>query len=205
MFAEKGFQPVNEKNIRSKERVKDLAEVFTAEREVKAMMDLVGDVTHVIETTFLEPSCGNGNFLVEILARKMATVFGRHKRQPDVEKALLRSLMSIYAVDICSENVSEAQTRLWNRVTDAWSDRMNTRKMTPEFRLACRAILRRNILVADFLKGRNECIMIEYVGPIAGKYVLKHFSLGNPSETLESEGSFTVAELPKALAMKNLI
>lgn len=59
------------KQIKSRKRVKDFAEVYTNEREVKAMCDLIPtEIWDNIESTFLEPACGNGNFLVEILARK---------------------------------------------------------------------------------------------------------------------------------------
>ena len=54
------------KQVKSKQRVADYGEVFTAEREVKAMLDLVKEETDRIESTFLEPACGNGNFLAEI-------------------------------------------------------------------------------------------------------------------------------------------
>ena len=58
--------------IKSKERVRERGEVFTAEREVNAMLDLVKDETERIDSTFLEPACGDGNFLSEILRRKLA-------------------------------------------------------------------------------------------------------------------------------------
>ena len=63
-----------EKQIKSKQRVTDHGEVFTAEREVKAMCDLVKSETERIDSRFLEPACGNGNFLAEILARKLEVV-----------------------------------------------------------------------------------------------------------------------------------
>ena len=65
------------KQVKSKQRVADHGEVFTAEREVKAMVDLVwkeldkGSADKLMTTTFLEPSCGSGNFLIEILRRKI--------------------------------------------------------------------------------------------------------------------------------------
>lgn len=62
-------QSVTEQLIKSKERVRDLAEVYTAEREVRAMLDLVPEFS--LNQTFLEPACGNGNFLIEILRRKL--------------------------------------------------------------------------------------------------------------------------------------
>ena len=60
--------------VKSKQRVADHGEVFTAEREVKAMCDLVKQETERIESRFLEPACGNGNFLAEVLSRKLAVV-----------------------------------------------------------------------------------------------------------------------------------
>lgn len=62
------------KQVKSKERVAEHGEVFTAEREVKAMCDLVSTQCDNVDATFLEPACGDGNFLSEILARKLARV-----------------------------------------------------------------------------------------------------------------------------------
>ena len=62
------------RQIRSKERVAKHGEVFTNEREVNAMLDLVKDETNKIESTFLEPACGDGNFLVEIIRRKLVFI-----------------------------------------------------------------------------------------------------------------------------------
>ena len=64
----------NEKQVVSKQRVADHGEVYTAKREVNAMLDLVKEETERIDSRFLEPACGNGNFLVEILNRKMEAV-----------------------------------------------------------------------------------------------------------------------------------
>ena len=63
-----------EKQVKSRQRVADHGEVFTAEREVRAMCDLVKSETERIESRFLEPACGNGNFLAEVLRRKLAVV-----------------------------------------------------------------------------------------------------------------------------------
>ncbi len=59
---------------RSKERIEGFGEVFTAEREVNAMLDLVAEETKRIESRFLEPACGNGNFIIEIIKRKMSVI-----------------------------------------------------------------------------------------------------------------------------------
>ena len=68
--------------VKSKQRVADYGEVFTAEREVKAMCDLVSQECDRIDSRFLEPACGNGNFLAEILTRKLAVVKKKYKRFP---------------------------------------------------------------------------------------------------------------------------
>ena len=72
----------NKTQTKSKERVKEHGEVFTAEREVKAMCDLVKDETERIDSRFLEPACGDGNFLAEILKRKLAVVRKKYGKSP---------------------------------------------------------------------------------------------------------------------------
>ena len=67
---------------KSKQRVTDHGEVFTAEREVNAMLDLVKQETERIDSRFLEPACGDGNFLAEILRRKLAVVKSRYGKNP---------------------------------------------------------------------------------------------------------------------------
>ena len=71
-------------SIKSKKRVTDFGEVFTSEREVKAMCNLVKDETYRIDSIVLEPACGDGNFLAEILHRKLNTV-----EKPKIMKKLL--------------------------------------------------------------------------------------------------------------------
>jgi type I restriction-modification system DNA methylase subunit len=66
--------------VKSKKRVADHGEVFTNEREVKAMLDLVKHETERIDSRFLEPACGNGNFLAEALQRKLHVVDQRYSK-----------------------------------------------------------------------------------------------------------------------------
>ena len=70
-----------ELQIKSRERVVERGEVFTAEREVNAMLDLVKQETERIDSRFLEPACGTGNFLVEILRRKLEVVRRQYQKQ----------------------------------------------------------------------------------------------------------------------------
>lgn len=97
--------PKNTGQIKTRKRVCDFGEVFTNEREVKAMCDLIPQETwDNITSTFLEPCCGNGNFLVEIFRRKL--------EKCENEKDGLKALASIVAIDIQSDNVQESRTRL---------------------------------------------------------------------------------------------
>lgn len=98
--------------VKSRKRVVDHGEVFTAEREVKAMCDLVSDECLRIDSRFLEPACGNGNFLSEILARKLDEVAKKYKRSPaDYEKNALLALGSLYGVELLLDNVKECRYR----------------------------------------------------------------------------------------------
>lgn len=108
-----------EKQIKSKKRVADHGEVFTAEREVNAMLDLVKQETERIDSRFLEPTCGDGNFLVEILRRKLAVVRRKYQKSPyDYERNSVLAVTSIYGVDLMSDNVVACRGRLfeiWNK------------------------------------------------------------------------------------------
>lgn len=102
-----------EKLIKSRKRVKEFAEVFTPSHIVKDMCDLVpSEIWDNIESTFLEPACGNGNFLAEIFARKL-------KRCKD-EKDGLKALNSIFGIDIQSDNVEESRERLFQMFCKAF-------------------------------------------------------------------------------------
>lgn len=91
--------------VKSKDRVTNHGEVFTHEREVNAMLDLVNQETERIDSRFLEPACGNGNFLAEVLRRKLAVVGSRYKRnQIDYEGYAILAVSSIYGIDIQLDN-----------------------------------------------------------------------------------------------------
>lgn len=139
------------KQIKSKERVNKFAEVFTAEREVKAMCDLIPEETwNDIDSTFLEPACGNGNFLVEILERKL-------NRCENVEQGL-RALKSIYAIDIQADNVEESKQRMFDMFIRHFP------KASAVTGLSAAAILEQNIICGDSLeimKGIGEKAALE--------------------------------------------
>ena len=136
---------------KSKQRVTDHGEVFTAEREVKAMCDLVKQETERIESRFLEPACGNGNFLAEVLTRKLAVVKKRYGKSPtDYEKYSVLAVTSIYGVELLADNAAECRERLfdlWNKAYTA----NNKKQANDRCREAVRYILDQNILCGDAL------------------------------------------------------
>ncbi|MFV0389261.1 MAG: hypothetical protein ACK5NT_10970 [Pyrinomonadaceae bacterium] len=99
--------------VKSKERVAEYGEVFTSQREINAMLDLVKHETERFESRFLEPACGDGNFLAEILARKLAVISKKYsKSQKEFERYSLIASGSIYGIDILNDNVERCRERL---------------------------------------------------------------------------------------------
>ena len=99
--------------VRSKQRVADHGEVFTPPQLVDAMIDLVGAEADRIDSRFLEPACGSGNFLVPVLHRKLVTVQARYGKS-DFERRhqALLALMSIYGIELLADNVAECRRNL---------------------------------------------------------------------------------------------
>jgi hypothetical protein len=98
--------------VQSKQRVADHGEVFTNQKIVNDMLDLVQQETERIDSRFLEPACGTGNFLVEILRRKLDMVEKNYRRsQLEFERNLVLAVSSIYGIDILEDNVIACRQR----------------------------------------------------------------------------------------------
>ncbi len=139
------------KQVVSKRRVSDHGEVFTAEREVNAMLDLVKQETERIDSRFLEPACGTGNFLIAILRRKLIVVEKRYKKnQIDFEKYAVIAVSSIYGIDILEDNLVECRTRLFNIFDERYTKLYKT-KCKNECRDTIKYLLNKNILHGDAL------------------------------------------------------
>lgn len=137
--------------IKSKKRVADHGEVFTQEREVNAMIDLVKHETERIESRFLEPACGDGNFLAPILERKLAVVEKRYgKSQVEFEKMVIVAIGSIYGVELLEDNVIACIDRLYN-IFDSEYIRLYKGKCKEAMKESVRFILSRNILLGNAL------------------------------------------------------
>ncbi len=135
----------------SKRRVADHGEVLTAEREVNAMLDLVHHETERIESRFLEPACGTGNFLAPILERKLAVVRQKYaKSKLEFERYAIVAVGSIYGVDIQEDNVKHCRERLFTIFDDMYTA-LYKNKSKSSYRDAVRFVLHKNILWGDAL------------------------------------------------------
>ena len=170
-----------ERQVKSKQRVAEHGEVFTNPREVNAMLDLVKQETERIDSRFLEPACGEGAFLTEILRRKLAAA--RRASIPpkrkyivpdDYEVNTVRAVMSIYGVDILSDNVEVCRAILF----DIWNAEYtaNMKKNAQDLcRDVVRFILKKNILCGDALTMRqsDDTPIIFAEWNFTGKYTVK--------------------------------
>lgn len=148
---------MEEQQIKSRQRVAERGEVFTAEREVNAMLDLVKQETERIDSRFLEPACGNGNFLVEILRRKLEVIRRQYQKQlGELELQTTIALSSIYGVDIMKDNVEECCGRLLDIVCNWYAD-VHPLQKAPSEKLSATwsYLLHRNILWGDALTLRE--------------------------------------------------
>ena len=141
--------------VKSRQRVTDHGEVFTAQREVNAMLDLVKQETERIDSRFLDPACGDGNFLAEILRRKLNAVDARYKKSAaDYEKYAVMAVTSIYGVDILQDNVEECRNRLFEIWNGAYTAECKG-ECREEVREAVHFILERNVLCGNALTLRK--------------------------------------------------
>ena len=139
--------------VKSRERVQKHGEVFTAPREVNAMLDLVKNETERLDSRFLEPACGDGNFLVEILQRKLTVAqnnYQKHHSQLQYEKDAILAISSIYGIEILPDNVSECRKRLLGIFTEQY-----TVHFPKSYQQSCldsaEYILQKNIILGDAL------------------------------------------------------
>ena len=139
------------KQVKSKQRVAEYGEVFTNEREVKAMCDLVAQECDRIDSRFLEPACGNGNFLAEILTRKLATVKKLYKSNSyDYDRYSVLAVSSVYGIDIMQDNTEECRKRLygiWNKEYKS----VCKKQCNDDTRKSVEYILSKNILCGNAL------------------------------------------------------
>ena len=184
-----------DRHVKSKRRVADYGEVLTPQWIVNAMLDLVKPETERIDSRFLEPACGTGNFLTEILERKLRVVEKRYRRsQVEYERYAILAVSSIYGIDILEDNVQECRQRLFD-IVDRRYTTLFPQTAKPQFRRAARFILERNIIWGDALTLKTVGEAPEYI-------VFSEWSLVNGS--LLKRRDFTFHGLLAHEGMKEL-
>lgn len=179
----------------SRQRVTDYGEVYTSEREVNAMLDLVKQETERIESRFLEPACGTGNFLVQILRRKLNIVVNRYREsQVEFERYGVIAVSSIYGVDILEDNVKACRKRLLD-LFEVEYQKIYKGNIKVECLESIEFILSRNIIWGDSLSlqtegEKKEPIVFSEWSPIDGNMLKRR--------------DFTYESLIKAESSKNL-
>lgn len=140
--------------IKSKKRVADHGEVFTNPREVNAMLDLVKQETERIDSRFLEPACGDGNFLIEILRRKLAVcrqrVEAKQYTQLQYEQNAVLAVSSIYGIELLADNAEACRKRLLSYFVEQYGQLFHDR-CKAECIASVRFLLGKNIIQGDAL------------------------------------------------------
>lgn len=137
--------------IKSKERIAKHGEVYTREKEVNAMLDLVKDECERVDSHFLEPACGNGNFLSAILKRKLNVVTRDYKKsQIYWEDNAFCAVSSIYGIDILKDNVEECRNRLLKEFTEIYKKAFKN-KIKQRYIEVIKYVLSQNIIWGDAL------------------------------------------------------
>ena len=159
--------------VKSKSRVRDRGEVFTAEREVNNILALT-QATSNRYWRFLEPACGNGNFLEVILRQRL-----EHLKQDRIEWhaknrefSVLKVLSTIYGVDIAEDNIAECKKRLRGVIFDYLP-----KKSSKEFLFAMNTIMDTNLIVGDMLNGKDKVFFTEYSTPAKGLFKRRIYAL----------------------------
>lgn len=202
-FLDKIAEDGEEKLVKSKQRVKDAGEVFTPRWVVRDMLDLdeIKDMSFELDTTFLEPACGNGNFIIQILVRKLMSVSAEAF---DIDVA--RSVASIYGVDIAEDNVKETRARMMNAIKHFYAD--NGMELRREIECSLWYILYRNIILGDtihyekYAEHYSDDELIESKAYTNEKFVKRARNSGNiaivdmrANALKDSNGSQVVANL----------
>lgn len=141
-----------ERQVKSKKRVADHGEVFTNQREVNAMLDLVKDQTQRIEATFLEPACGDGNFLIEILRRKLDVIKSKYlKSRHEYDANLIKAVSSIYGVELLYDNTNQCKERLFNEIHKTYLSFFENDDTAKQLLKSVQFILDKNIICGNAL------------------------------------------------------
>ena len=177
--------------VKSKQRVADHGEVFTPAWMVEDMLNLVKGETERIDSRFLEPACGDGNFLVEILKRKLASVEHKYGNSEfERQHFALFALMCLYAIELLSDNISDCRAKLLG----IFSEYLKIDPANDVYRAGF-YVLSQNLVHGDAMKMRTQddqaIIFAEWGYLGKGRYQRRDFRLDSltQSSDFSSEGS----------------
>lgn len=175
--------------VKSRQRVADHGEVFTPQWMVDDMLNLVKDESERIDSRFLEPACGSGNFLKPVLQRKLTTVQSRYGRSEFERKHYaLFALMCVYGIELLEDNVAECRQNL----QQIFNDFLAVETDSEWSRAAA------NVLVANIIQGDALTLQTPDGGPITfpewgylgtGKYQRRDFRYDSLTQRSSIEGS----------------
>jgi len=186
--------------IKSKERISEYGEVFTSEREVKAMLSLVEHEASRIEARFFEPACGNGNFLIRVLETKLNVVKAQYRKsQSDFEKYSFLSVASLYGIDILEDNVRECRLRLSECIRKTYAG-IFREAANQNFYEAIEFVLSKNILAGDALTmktqdGNDDLLLSEWSFSKGNKVKRIEYALSNILAYQPFEGDSLFSDL----------
>lgn len=193
---------IPDKQTVSKQRVADHGEVFTAQREVDAMLDLVKQETQRIDSRFLEPACGKGAFLTEILRRKLAIVTERyHRSSAEYERYAVLAVASIYGIDLLPDNVADCRALLLGICIENYAGACKCKCdcIPTDFIETIRFILSKNIVLGDALTlkcadGSDKPIIFSEWSLVTGsKFKRRDFYFSNLIDS-EFNGTFNSSD-----------
>ncbi len=134
-------------------KIDEFGEVFTSKREVNDMVDMINNETNRLESTFLEPACGDGNFLSEVLNRKLKLIESyKSSLKIDFQANIFKAASSLYGIDIQKENVEKCRIRLFEKIIKFFEKEYTK---NTKFEEVIKLVLEKNILLGDALTLRN--------------------------------------------------
>ena len=171
---------VIDKQVKSKKRVTDHGEVFTNEREVNSMLNLVKQETERLESRFLEPACGDGNFLAEILKIKMSAVIKKSKNDFEWKKNSAIAISSVYGVELLEDNVLECRKRLFDIFYNNFYKKRFKQSTDESYLSIIKMFLSLNIICGDALSlkdAKHKPLVFAEWGWIGNKVQRRDFAL----------------------------
>lgn len=155
------------KQIKSKKRVTEFGEVNTSFQTIEHIIDLVGNEAMRYDSKFLDPACGDGNFLVALFDRKLSSLEGKlHKNATLCEEKLMIALGSIYGIDKLKDNIVEARIRILKQFSNAYAKLFDS-EVKKNTLCSAEYIVSKNIIFGDVLtledyESRNQIIFSEW-------------------------------------------